>query len=85
MDLNISVLKVTVYGQVVMMTLIELGKKEIEKIGLTKGSAVVDGYVVRQPKAYPVYDQDYKEHVENIRQAIKAYPGLYSGGKKWHA
>ncbi len=62
-------------------TLIELGKKEIEKIGLTKGSAVVDGYVVRQPKAYPVYDQDYKEHVENIRQAIKAYPGLYLVGR----
>jgi protoporphyrinogen oxidase len=61
--------------------LIELGKKEIEKIGLTKGSAVVDGYVVRQPKAYPVYDQDYKEHVENIRQAIKAYPGLYLVGR----
>lgn len=62
-------------------TLIALGKKEIEKIGLTKGSAVVDGYVVRQPKAYPVYDQDYKEHVENIRQAIKAYPGLYLVGR----
>lgn len=62
-------------------TLIELGKKEIEKIGLTKGSAVVDGYVVRQPKAYPVYDQEYKERVETVRQGIKAYPGLYLVGR----
>ncbi len=61
--------------------LIELAKKEIEKIGLTKSSAVVDGYVVRQPKAYPVYDQDYKERVELIRQAIKEYPGLYLVGR----
>lgn len=62
-------------------TLIELGKKEIEKIGLTNAAAVVDGYVVRQPKAYPVYDQEYKSHVESIRQAIKAYPGLYLVGR----
>lgn len=61
--------------------LIELGKKEIEKIGLTKGSAVVDGYVVRQPKAYPVYDQDYKDHVDHIREALSAYPGLYLVGR----
>ncbi|NCT94952.1 MAG: NAD(P)/FAD-dependent oxidoreductase [Chitinophagaceae bacterium] len=61
--------------------LIELGKKEIEKIGLTKGSAVVDGYVVRQPKAYPVYDQDYKDHVDRIRQALDQYPGLYLVGR----
>jgi len=61
--------------------LIALGKKEIEKIGLTKGSAVVDGYVVRQPKAYPVYDQDYKERVALVREGIKAYPGLYLVGR----
>jgi protoporphyrinogen oxidase len=61
--------------------LIALGKKEIEQIGLTKDSAVVDGYVVRQPKAYPVYDQVYKEHLANIREALKAYPGLYLVGR----
>jgi protoporphyrinogen oxidase len=61
--------------------LIALGKAEIEQIGLTKGSAVVDGYVVRQPKAYPVYDQVYKEHIANIREALKAYPGLYLVGR----
>lgn len=61
--------------------LINLGKKEIEKIGLTKGTSVVDGYVVRQPKAYPVYDQDYKERVALVREGIKAYPGLYLVGR----
>lgn len=62
-------------------TLISLAKKEIEQIGLTKDSAVVDGYVVRQPKAYPVYDQLYKENVDNVREALKSYPGLYLVGR----
>jgi protoporphyrinogen oxidase len=61
--------------------LIELGKKEIEKIGLTKASAVVDGYVVRQPKAYPVYDQFYKARVDSVRVALANYPGLYLIGR----
>ena len=61
--------------------LIELGKKEIEKIGLTKASAVVDGYVVRQPKAYPVYDQFYKVRVDSVRDALANYPGLYLIGR----
>ena len=54
--------------------LIALGKKEIEKIGLTKAAAVVDGYVVRQPKAYPVYDQFYKTRVDSVRDALANYP-----------
>ena len=61
--------------------LIELGKQEIEKIGLTKGTAVVDGYVVRQPKAYPVYDQFYKVRVDSVRDALANYPGLYLIGR----
>jgi protoporphyrinogen oxidase len=61
--------------------LIALGKHEIEKIGLTKASAVVDGYVVRQPKAYPVYDQFYKARVDSVRDALANYPGLYLVGR----
>lgn len=61
--------------------LIALATREIAQIGLTKPSAVVDGYVVRQPKAYPVYDQDYKDRVSAIREAIKEYPGLYLVGR----
>ncbi|MEO8174338.1 MAG: NAD(P)/FAD-dependent oxidoreductase, partial [Sediminibacterium sp.] len=62
-------------------TLINLAKKEIQQIGLTNENAVVDGYVVRQPKAYPVYDHSYKENVEAVRAALKNYPGLYLVGR----
>jgi protoporphyrinogen oxidase len=61
--------------------LISLGKQEIEKIGLAKAAAVVDGYVVRQPKAYPVYDQDYKKHINIIREELTAYKGLHLVGR----
>jgi protoporphyrinogen oxidase len=47
--------------------LIELGKKEIGQIGLVDPSKVVDGCVVRMPKAYPVYDDEYQKNVEIIR------------------
>jgi protoporphyrinogen oxidase len=62
-------------------SLIALGKRELAQIGLAPEAAIVDGYVVRQPKAYPVYDQSYSAHVETVRQALKAYPGLYLVGR----
>ncbi len=62
-------------------TLIQLAKNEIEQIGLAKATDIVDGYVVRQPKAYPVYDHDYKEKVNTIRQALQHYEGLYLIGR----
>ncbi len=61
--------------------LIELGKKEFEEIGLGKAINVTDGYVVRQAKAYPVYDKDYKKNVEIIRTGLKDYKGLYLVGR----
>ena len=61
--------------------LIALGKKEIEQIGLAKASEVTDGYVVRQKKAYPVYDQVYKDHIPEIRKGLESYKGLYLMGR----
>jgi len=61
--------------------LIALAKKEMHQIGLMNEDNVVDGYVVRQAKAYPVYDKEYKEHIETIKQALKNYKGLYLIGR----
>jgi protoporphyrinogen oxidase len=47
--------------------LVELGKREIASIGLVDADRVFDGTVVRMPKAYPVYDDDYKHNVGVIR------------------
>lgn len=62
-------------------SLIALGTKEMEQIGLAKATQILDGYVVRQKKAYPVYDQGYKEHIEIIKTALQPYKGLYLMGR----
>ena len=62
--------------------LIELGRRELAAIGLAEPADVVDGCVVRQPKAYPVYDDEYARHVETIRREIeRAYPNLHLVGR----
>ncbi|MCZ2342556.1 MAG: NAD(P)/FAD-dependent oxidoreductase [Bacteroidales bacterium] len=62
--------------------LIALAKSELAKVGLSDPSDVVDGCVVRQPKAYPVYDDDYAKHVDTIRAELEAkYPHLHLVGR----
>ena len=50
--------------------LIGLAKKEIHKIGLGAPEDVVDGVVIRQRKAYPVYDDTYQACVTTVREAL---------------
>ncbi|MGQ0847211.1 MAG: NAD(P)/FAD-dependent oxidoreductase [Sporichthyaceae bacterium] len=47
--------------------LIELAKREITELGLANTETVEAGYVVRVPKAYPVYDEGYDAKVEIVR------------------
>lgn len=62
--------------------LIRLGKKELVKIGLCKREDIIDGCVVRQKKAYPVYDEDYKDNVADIRHELAdKYPTLHLVGR----
>ncbi len=62
--------------------LIELGKRELQQIGLAEAADVVDGCVVRQPKAYPVYDDGYAHKVEKIRREIESrFPTLHLVGR----
>jgi protoporphyrinogen oxidase len=62
--------------------LIELGKRELVRIGLAEEGDVIDGCVVRQKKAYPVYDDDYARHVAVIRRELEdRYPNLHLVGR----
>ena len=61
--------------------LAELAKKEIEKIGLAKAVEITDSYVVRQSKAYPVYDHHYQKHVDIIRKELEQFGGLILTGR----
>jgi protoporphyrinogen oxidase len=61
--------------------LIELGKREIEKIGLAKSADVQDGVVCRVPKAYPVYDSDYREYLGTVRQFVDGLENVQTIGR----
>ena len=51
--------------------LIELGKKELEVLGLVTASEVKDGLVVRMTKAYPIYDSAYRESLSVVRTFLQ--------------
>ena len=53
--------------------LIALATKEIEQVGLGRAGDVTDGCVIRQRKAYPVYDDAYARHVETVREALEGF------------
>lgn len=62
--------------------LIELGKQELEALGLVPYEKVIDGCVVRQSKAYPVYDHDYKDNLTQIKKELRCkLPGLHLVGR----
>ena len=62
--------------------LIKLAEKELRQIGLAKEGDVLDGTVVRQKKAYPVYDDDYSRHVNTVREEIESrFPNLHLVGR----
>ena len=54
---------------------------ELEHLGLGKATNVVDGTVIRQPKAYPVYDGDYREALDMIRGWLSGFSNLQVVGR----
>lgn len=61
--------------------LIDMGIKEVTQIGLIEPSEIEDGTVVRMKKAYPVYDQEYKENLEIIRNYLDTITNLQTVGR----
>ncbi len=69
--------------------LIELGKRELAQLGLVEPEKVEAGYVVRMPKAYPMYDENYKANVAVLREwlsenAANVYPVGRNGMHKYN-
>ena len=62
--------------------LIERAKREVEILGLVDPSKVETGYVVRQPKAYPVYDDVYAKNVAVLTDWIHTtVPNVHPVGR----
>jgi protoporphyrinogen oxidase len=61
--------------------LIERGKRELAALGLARPEEVVDGTVVRMPKAYPVYDGGYREALGVVRGHLDGIRNLHPVGR----
>lgn len=61
--------------------LIELGKREIDRIGLANYADIVDGCVCRVPKSYPVYDTDYRSHLALVREYVDSLENFQPIGR----
>jgi len=62
--------------------LVALATRELAQLGLADPATVVGGRVVRQEKAYPVYDDAYKANVDAIRAELaEQYPTLHLVGR----
>ena len=55
--------------------------RELRSLGLTGDAEVFDGTVVRMPKAYPIYDGAYREHLDQVRAFIDPIPNLHCVGR----
>ena len=61
--------------------LVELAKRELGQLGLADPTKVEKGYVTRVPKAYPMYDADYAERVDSIREWLEGIRNLQQVGR----
>jgi protoporphyrinogen oxidase len=61
--------------------LIELAVNECSELGLIDREDFVDGVVIRMPKAYPVYDQSYKNNLSVVRDYLGSIENLQLIGR----
>lgn len=63
------------------IALVEKASVELHGLGLGDYCSVVDGFVFRQPLAYPVYGNNYQHHIQVIRQYLNTIPNLQTIGR----
>src|SRR5262249_26535894 len=61
--------------------LVELGKREVDRIGLANYNDVEDGCVIRVPKSYPIYDSGYRDGLEKIKKFVDGFENFQTVGR----
>lgn len=61
--------------------LIRLASAELEKLGLADASTVIDGTVIRQEKAYPVYDGEYRAALDVVADWLGTLENFQTVGR----
>mgnify|MGYP003343645962 FL=1 len=60
--------------------LVALAAKEIEQVGIARAADVLDGCVLRMPKAYPAYFGTY-DRLSEVREWVRGIPNLFCVGR----
>ena len=58
-----------------------LATKELVQLGLAEAGDVIDAAIIRQPKAYPVYDSHYKDALDVIEEWIRGLENFQTVGR----
>ena len=58
-----------------------LARRETVTLGFANDADIVDGWVVRQKKAYPVYDAEYRGHVDALKSFLAGFSNLQMVGR----
>jgi hypothetical protein len=61
--------------------LIEFGKRELEHIGLASAADIEDGCVFRVPKAYPIYDSQYRDYLTIVKTFVGSLKNCQTIGR----
>jgi len=62
--------------------LIQLASREIVNLGLgVKIDDIEDGCIIRQLKAYPVYDGEYRQHLQVLEDYVRGFENLQTIGR----
>lgn len=61
--------------------LIQLASQELVQLGLARAGDIVDGTVIRQRKAYPVYDAAYRQHLQTLQAYLGTITNLQTVGR----
>jgi protoporphyrinogen oxidase len=60
---------------------VALATDELARIGLIDPARVVDGVKITVPKAYPMYDENFREEVDVIRTFLETFQNLKTFGR----
>ncbi len=59
----------------------ELAGQELEQLGLATAISVVGAAIIRQPKAYPVYDAQYREALDVLEAWMRNFDNFQTVGR----
>ncbi len=61
--------------------LVSFGSEELRRTGLLGRARIIDGTVVRAPRAYPVYRIGYRPHLDRVIEFVRSFENLQAVGR----